>query len=203
MFSLNPANASTVRPAACDFELRTMRAHQSAGILPRCRHLRTASTLAPISTANAAGLSQRSIMLRTESTIPHLVGQSVLRRKVILSCDCDDLHSQIKYMTKSITDAEYRAQFLSRTKQAREEARFTQEEIAELLEIEQDQYKNYETRTMLPHRYISKFCIATKKSIGWLFDARAGNPTKRRNRARREKHDAIATPPVNAEFIRR
>ena len=77
-------------------------------------------------------------MLRTESVIPNVVGQSVLKHKANLSCDLAAVHSQTDGMAKKITDAEYTKQFLHRTKEAREKAQLTQEKIAKLLDIEQD-----------------------------------------------------------------
>lgn len=63
---------------------------------------------------------------------------------------------------------DYKTDFLHRTKHAREKAGFTQEEIARVLQIPQDTYKQYEIRSLLPHRYIGAFCAATRISETWL-----------------------------------
>lgn len=62
--------------------------------------------------------------------------------------------------------------FVLRTKQAREWAEFTQEQMAKLLQLDQGTYKNYETIRPLPHRYVVPFCLATKTNIEWLYTGR-------------------------------
>jgi DNA-binding XRE family transcriptional regulator len=64
---------------------------------------------------------------------------------------------------------QYRHAFLARTAQARERAKYTQAEIAEILDITQDTYKQYEKRTPLPHYLIPRFCLATKTDPAVLF----------------------------------
>jgi transcriptional regulator with XRE-family HTH domain len=64
--------------------------------------------------------------------------------------------------------ANYKAQFLRRTRLARERSGCTQAEIAELLGIKQDKYKQYESRSFLPHRLVPPFCLATHVTIRWL-----------------------------------
>lgn len=59
--------------------------------------------------------------------------------------------------------------FTDRTKQARIACGLTQAEIATILGITQDTYKQYEMRTMLPHRYVPAFCAATRVTEKWLF----------------------------------
>lgn len=72
----------------------------------------------------------------------------------------------------------YNAQFIARVKEAREAANFTQVQIATVLGITQDQYKQYETRSLLPHRYIAQFCAATRISEAWLI---SGNTSAKRS----------------------
>lgn len=60
--------------------------------------------------------------------------------------------------------------FIARTKQARDRSGFTQAEIAKILGIKQDRYKQYETRSPLPHEFVAAFCAATRVSEVWLFN---------------------------------
>lgn len=80
-----------------------------------------------------------------------------------LTADFSDKHGMAKG-----SGSDYKQDFLKRTKTAREGARFTQEEIARILQITQDVYKQYETRSLLPHRLIGPFCAATRVSESWL-----------------------------------
>ena len=66
----------------------------------------------------------------------------------------------------------FNASFIERTRFAREESGLTQQEIATILGIKQDTYKQYETRSPLPHRYVPAFCAATHISEAWLFTGR-------------------------------
>ena len=74
-----------------------------------------------------------------------------------------------------VAASQFKRAFLARTAQARTRAGFSQSEIAELLGIPQDKYKQYEKRSPLPHYLISTFCIATRCEPAWLF----GLPAKR------------------------
>lgn len=58
--------------------------------------------------------------------------------------------------------AAFNAGLRDRTKQAREAARLTQEEIAKALGISQGTYKQYETRSVLPLHLIERFAIITR-----------------------------------------
>lgn len=76
---------------------------------------------------------------------------------------------------------DYKAKFLQRTKEAREKANFTQEQIAKVLQITQDTYKQYEIRSLLPHRYIGAFCAATRVSETWLLTGQGSARSNSRN----------------------
>lgn len=67
---------------------------------------------------------------------------------------------------------EFAAEFMARTKQAREQSGRTQTEMATILGIKQGLYKQYETRSPLPHRFIPAFCLATHVTEHWLFTGR-------------------------------
>jgi transcriptional regulator with XRE-family HTH domain len=47
---------------------------------------------------------------------------------------------------------------------------WTQKQMAKALSISRENYKKYETRTPLPHRYIEQFCIITGVSADELFN---------------------------------
>lgn len=80
---------------------------------------------------------------------------------------------------------DYKAAFLQRTKEAREKANFTQDQIAKILQISQDTYKQYEIRSLLPHRYIGAFCTATRISESWLLTGHGSpKPNSRPTEAR-------------------
>jgi transcriptional regulator with XRE-family HTH domain len=68
--------------------------------------------------------------------------------------------------------ADFRKDFVRRVKLAREGSRFTQDEIAKLLGMDQGTYKQYETRSLLPHRYVTMFCALTRVSEKWLLSGK-------------------------------
>jgi len=75
-----------------------------------------------------------------------------------------------------MSETEEKAAFIRRVKQARE-ARFpTQNPMLVILGVEQGTYKQYETRTPLPHRFIPKFCAATGVSMEWLLTGEGKGP---------------------------
>jgi transcriptional regulator with XRE-family HTH domain len=76
-------------------------------------------------------------------------------------------------MANAAPPSTFNADFIARTKLARERAGLTQEAIATILRIKQDTYKQYETRSPLPHRFIPAFCAATHIEERWLFTGRA------------------------------
>lgn len=61
---------------------------------------------------------------------------------------------------------------MERTARARELSRLSQENMAILLGIDQGRYKHYEGRSLLPHEFIPRFCLAARVSISWLFTGR-------------------------------
>jgi DNA-binding XRE family transcriptional regulator len=58
--------------------------------------------------------------------------------------------------------SEYRRNLLRRTKELRENSGYTQAEMADFLNIKVEAYKKYENRSLLPHRFIHKFCRLVK-----------------------------------------
>ncbi len=59
--------------------------------------------------------------------------------------------------------------FLARTKQARKRTSYSQNTLGELLGLDQGTYKQYETRSLIPHRLIPQFCALTATEITVLF----------------------------------
>lgn len=71
-------------------------------------------------------------------------------------------------VASSIEKAAYALAFIRRTQMARFDTDYTQKAIADLLGIEQDLYKTYETRSLIPHYLIPRFCAVCNISIHWL-----------------------------------
>lgn len=75
-----------------------------------------------------------------------------------------------------MTETEEKAAFIGRVRAAREARYPTQKPICVILGIEQGTYKQYETRTVLPHRFIPKFCAACGVSLEWLLTGEGDGP---------------------------
>jgi transcriptional regulator with XRE-family HTH domain len=75
--------------------------------------------------------------------------------------------------------SQYRKEFLARTKLARMSTGLSQGEFANLLGMKQDRYKQYETRTLLPHYLIVDFCEKCGVSEEWLISGRGPSPISR------------------------
>src|SRR5882724_3369348 len=89
-----------------------------------------------------------------------------------------------------MSEAEERRAFVDRTRAARV-ARFeTQSPMLTILELDQGTYKQYETRTPLPHRFIPKFCAATGVDIEWLLTGRGKGPAVETRPPRRPRSSA-------------
>lgn len=75
-----------------------------------------------------------------------------------------------------MSETEERLSFIGRVRSARM-ARFdSQKPICVILELEQDTYKQYETRTPLPLRLIPKFIAACGVSYEWLLTGEGQGP---------------------------
>jgi transcriptional regulator with XRE-family HTH domain len=79
-------------------------------------------------------------------------------------------------MSGAGTETEFKQSFLRRVQSARMAAALTQRQMAELLGIPQDKYKHYESRTLLPHHLIGRFCTVCQVDPNWLM---TGNPKAR------------------------
>lgn len=173
-------NTSAVNPAARAVSVRKMGIHHSAGTLPRCGHLRTAATLAPISEASTSGDGQSATTSRKFDTMEDGLRQSVLKSKDIRSYDKDNFSGHYVLMAK---DQKYRQEFKLRTAWARWAAGFTQEKIASEMGLKQPTYSKYEPskkgrNTLIPHSQIPRFIELTGVGILWLFTAQGGGPSK-------------------------
>lgn len=174
---------SADRPARLAVSVPSTDDHQSAGMLFRCHHLETVQpeSLTPAETDTSSAIAsregQRSMIARNEenSAMRGNVGQTVLNCKANVSYDAGKLLRHSSDMDR-MSESEEKAAFIQRVKLARE-ARFpTQGPILTILGIPQGQYKHYEKRTPLPHRFIPKFCAATGVSVDWLLTGEGKGP---------------------------
>jgi len=170
--------ASALSPASTALSVARTADHHSAGTLSRCHHLETAEGLAPISAAMASRERQRSIMDWKDGNwlMPEPIGQTVLKRKANLSLDCElSLGHNVPMAKKILSDFELR--FLARVYAARETVD-TQENFAPRLKsgMRQDGYKQFETRSVLPHELIPQFLELTKVGYEWLFTGKGDGP---------------------------
>ena len=102
------------------------------------------------------------------SDMTQLIGQSVLKRKAILSLDTKKPLGHNVPMTETDAETQFKEEFIERTRAARIASNRKQWQMAEALGITQDQYKQYEGRGMLPHRFLGRFCIITNIDPSWL-----------------------------------
>lgn len=79
-------------------------------------------------------------------------------------------------MSERMSETEEKLAFIRRVRLARE-ARFdSQHPMCVILGIDQGTYKQYETRTELPNKYIPKFVAATGVSFEWLHTGEGKGP---------------------------
>jgi DNA-binding XRE family transcriptional regulator len=98
-----------------------------------------------------------------------LIGPPVLKIKRKRSRDGkEDLYHDCKMARAS----DFLALFIARTKEARKRTGRSQTDMATILGIKQDRYKQYETRSPLSHEFIAAFCLATNVTEHWLFTGR-------------------------------
>lgn len=79
---------------------------------------------------------------------------------------------------KPTTPSAYEEAFRRRVRSAR--ALFTEEpkEMARALGVREDTYYRYETRTLLPHYLVPRFCELTGVTIEWLMNGpKPGQPS--------------------------
>lgn len=171
---------SAVTPEVFAFCVARTEAHQPAGMLSRCHHFVTLGPVAPVSTAIASRESHNSITSLNEPifAMSGPIGHLVLKRKANLSLDCKiPLGHTVRMTRRPLTDFECR--FLARTCAARKLVAPSQDEFAPRLQdgMKQDHYKQYETRSPLPHELIDRFLKLTGVNYEWLFTGRGVGPT--------------------------
>jgi hypothetical protein len=164
------ANLSALKPAVEARSVASTADHHSAGILLRWPHLVTRGTVVPTSDAIAASEGQSFTTARNESmsVMTRNLGQSVLKRKAILSLDGRNPLGHTVRMVESEAEAIYKREFRARVKESRVAAALKQWEIADALGMTQDKYKQYETRSLLPHHLIGRFCVICHINPEWL-----------------------------------
>lgn len=181
-----PVSLSAVKPATIPRSVVRTAAHHSAGMLSRCHHLETAGALAPISAAIASRDGHSSMIDRNDVSAMQLaIRQSVLKSKDILSADpWAELGHTVRMNAVAKSPSEFERQWIARTKFAREKSGKSQDEIADNLGIPQPTYGKYETRTMMPHRYVMAFCALCDVTPAWMYTAaveiKIAKPRRRR-----------------------
>lgn len=175
------ASTSAVIPFCMARGDETIERHHSGGIRSRCFHLRTAAGPAPISEAKASGDGQSPITDRKleASDIKPLIGQFVLERKAKMSRASNGVRRQNRPMGDEPAKSLYKKQFQHRVREARMASGYTQEEMADLLNLGeggQGKYKQWETRDFLPHHVIPRFCLIAKINADWLFTGQGRAP---------------------------
>lgn len=166
------AKNSAVTPAARARGSAQTADQASAGIFCLCHHLETARESRPISAASSSRVSQSSITSRNDETdMPISLRQTVLESQAIMSRASKRGVGQTVLMAENPTATGFKAKFISRTAMARENAGFTQEEMARALGINQSKYHKYESRSLMPHYLLLTFCVLAKVSMEWMYTA--------------------------------
>ena len=80
-------------------------------------------------------------------------------------------------MAEPETELEYKQRFILRVTKSRTASGMKQWQIAEAMGIPQDKYKQYETRSLMPHHLIGRFCIICRVDPEWLVTGRGKKPT--------------------------
>ena len=104
------------------------------------------------------------------------LGQSVLNGKNNVSCDWTPRSGKNPAVPKPQTASVFRRDFIARVRWARIGRGYTQGQAAELLSMEQDKYKQYESRSLLPHELVSRFCLLCAVDETWLFTGKGRGP---------------------------
>jgi len=102
--------------------------------------------------------------------------QLVLNSKDILALDgkLSLRHSvRMDYMDSK---AQYEQEFIARAKAARLATGKKQWQVAELMGIQQAQYKHYEVGRVIPHHLIGRFCLICNVDPNWLLTGKGTKP---------------------------
>lgn len=79
-------------------------------------------------------------------------------------------------MDKGPGASAYKADFIGRIRAARDSRFAAQEDLCEVLDIKQSLYGKYETRSLMPHNLIPRFCKACGVTTEWLFTGKSAGP---------------------------
>lgn len=72
-------------------------------------------------------------------------------------------------MADSETEVQFKQEFIARVKSSRIATGLKQWQMAEALgNMPQDKYKQYESRSLLPHHLIGRFCLICRVDPSWL-----------------------------------
>jgi len=172
----NRVKSSAVTPASLTRGAASTEAQYPGGIRSRCHHLRAPDTPALISEAMSSALGHSEMIDRKDviSVMPPDLGQTVLNGKVKLSLDCGFQSGQTVLMPNAKARSQFKSEFIARVIAAREARQLTQIQIAKGLGIKQDRYKQYETRSYLPHQFVPTFCLICGVEISWLYSGDRG-----------------------------
>lgn len=107
-----------------------------------------------------------------------IMGQSVPFVKDNVSPDLILLCRHNRDMPVSPTHVSYQDQFRARLRALREAADYTQEQMAQMLAIEHETYKKYETRSMMPHYLIPTFALIVKRDIEYVMTGVKGSTVR-------------------------
>lgn len=81
-------------------------------------------------------------------------------------------------MADSDAKSQYEQEFIKRVKAARIATGKKQWQVAELMDIKQDQYKHYESGRVIPHHLIGRFCLVCSIDPNWLLTGRGQKPMR-------------------------
>lgn len=168
----NRIKSSPPTPHSVTRRLRRTTAHHSGGMVLRCHHFEIIQAVArrPAKRDTSSAIASRdghsSMIERNDAAdMGNILGQTVLKCKAKLSYDTAVDGGQNVPMSRS----DFKTAFIARTAAARNAAGLTQQQVADALQIEQDTYKQYETRSPLPHYLVPAFCLATGTDPAKLF----------------------------------
>lgn len=119
-----------------------------------------------------------------------VLGQSVLNCKAIPSLDGGLPLGHNVRMAESETEAEYKQRFMERVALARISRGWKQWQAGEALGMSQDKYKQYESRSLMPHHLIGRFCLVCRVDPEWLITGRGKKPIKPLQEVATEPQDA-------------
>lgn len=176
----NEVSNSAVTRAERARSVPSTAAHHSEGIFLRCHHLETTHAWAPTSAAIASREGQMSITALNDviCDMANHIGQTVLKSKVNPSLDCGRLLGHTVRMADSDAEAQFKQEFTRRVKEARIARGWKQWQAGAALGIPQDQFKQYEGRSLMPHHMIGLFCLVTRVDHEWLLTGRGKRPVK-------------------------